>query len=392
VSAGARVKPDAVIGTILKHDAKVTSYKIALLRALNDVVLTFPDLHAPRRDVAVPLTMLARFWVAYYWPFVDPRHPIMQGPRALRATGLTNDMAFRPHLTALRAAWEQWIRGAARPSDGYFLAAELRAERKRALYPRPLVAAHDRAVQQIARTIEMPIRYAGGGNAEWTVFARPKRRSALPSTVAPVPGTNAQDVCVVIVADLWHAFRDLSLWIEALAIHEWCLFTATVTQPDGAADRGTIYRLLTDHPENRRPLTWERNQIDLLLLEGNAFICPWTEKRISIPGEYALDHLVPVSVYPTNELWNLAPSDPDYNAHIKRDRIPASPKLQRAEVHLATTCALYGHSAPLRRAMVEDVGLRFATDVLSEDFATAVAGLVVAFMEQVADLRSLRRY
>jgi hypothetical protein len=29
-----------VISTILKHDSKVTSYKIALLRAINDVVLT----------------------------------------------------------------------------------------------------------------------------------------------------------------------------------------------------------------------------------------------------------------------------------------------------------------------------------------------------------------
>ncbi len=38
------IPPSSVISTILKHDAKVTSYKIALLRAINDVVLSFPDL------------------------------------------------------------------------------------------------------------------------------------------------------------------------------------------------------------------------------------------------------------------------------------------------------------------------------------------------------------
>ncbi len=62
--------PGNVISTILKHDAKVTSYKIALLRAINDVALNFHDLRNVERDVAVPLRILAQFWVAYYWSFV----------------------------------------------------------------------------------------------------------------------------------------------------------------------------------------------------------------------------------------------------------------------------------------------------------------------------------
>jgi hypothetical protein len=36
-----------VIGTILKHDRKVTSYKLALVRGLNDVVQSFPDVDDP---------------------------------------------------------------------------------------------------------------------------------------------------------------------------------------------------------------------------------------------------------------------------------------------------------------------------------------------------------
>lgn len=44
-----------IISTILKHDTKVTSYKIALLRAINDIVLSFPDLRNQIVDVAVPL-------------------------------------------------------------------------------------------------------------------------------------------------------------------------------------------------------------------------------------------------------------------------------------------------------------------------------------------------
>ncbi len=34
----------SIISAILRHDSKVTSYKIALLRAINDVVLAYLDM------------------------------------------------------------------------------------------------------------------------------------------------------------------------------------------------------------------------------------------------------------------------------------------------------------------------------------------------------------
>ena len=58
------IAPEKVISTILKHDSKVTSYKIALLRAINDVLLTCPDLRtykSSKSSVAVPLKLLAKF-------------------------------------------------------------------------------------------------------------------------------------------------------------------------------------------------------------------------------------------------------------------------------------------------------------------------------------------
>ncbi|MBN1451315.1 MAG: hypothetical protein JW963_09905, partial [Anaerolineales bacterium] len=98
------VAPGAVISTILKYDTKVTSYKIALLRAINDVVLAFPDIRNLGCDVAIPLRVLAEFWLAYYWPFVDPDQPVMQGPCSRRGGVLRNDMVFRTALTGFRRA------------------------------------------------------------------------------------------------------------------------------------------------------------------------------------------------------------------------------------------------------------------------------------------------
>ena len=78
-------------------------------------------------------------------------------------------------------------------------------------------------------------------------------------------------------AYLWRACHRLSLYVEALCVHEGSLFTEQL----GAAPRGKVYVLLTVRPDNRRPLSWERNHIDVLLLEQYRFACPWTGKASS---------------------------------------------------------------------------------------------------------------
>ncbi len=62
---------------------------------------------------------------------------------------------------------------------------------------------------------------------------------------------------------------------------------------------------------------------------------------------YAIDHIIPVSVYPTNELWNLVPSDEYFNAHTKRARMPTESRMASATFHLAQTYGLYmGFATP----------------------------------------------
>jgi hypothetical protein len=376
------------LSTILKHDKKDSSYKIALLRAINDVVLSFPDLRSHNKDVAIPLRVLSEFWIAYYWPFVDKGNPIMQRPSYAR-----NDMAFRPELTKLRLEWEKFIDGSSRPSDGFYLINELRVERKRDSYPSTLLGAYEQTIKKMmGDPLHQPIWHAGPG--EWEVFNKPVKYDQLGDTVVSIPGTKGQDKCLVVRADLWQTFRNLSLWIEALCLHEWCLFTETVKQLDDVEiDRGDVYRLLTARPDNRRPLTWERNRIDLLIMEGKEFICPWTEKRINRQVKYDLDHLLPISVFPTNELWNLVPTDPRFNQNIKRSRLPSLDRLAKAEPHLVLTYAHYGESEELARALWEDVSVRFSTVERNNiRFPQAVAKAVVDLLEQFASSRNLARF
>ncbi|MCB2380406.1 hypothetical protein LGH70_22630 [Hymenobacter sp. BT635] len=112
------VSGDQLIATILKHDAKITSYKIALLRALNDVVLLYPGVAQRGQSVAIPLARLAELWLAYYWPFADAERPIYQGARAQRGGVVRNDVSFRPALTQLRSEWQRTVQLPAQAADG----------------------------------------------------------------------------------------------------------------------------------------------------------------------------------------------------------------------------------------------------------------------------------
>jgi hypothetical protein len=378
------------IATILRHDAKVTSYKLALIRAVNDVVLSFPDAGSHDRPIAIPLRVLAEYWLAYYWPFVDPRAPISQGPRSLRNGTLANDMAFRPALAALRQAWQEVVGETVRPSDGFFLINEFRVTRRREGYPLTLRRAFGLAVSNVARSIEQPIHYAGPG--EWGVFSRPVAFAALADRAVAIPSTTAADRCVVVSRDLWDGFLDLSLWVEALSIHEWSLFTESVTQPGGVVvRRGDVYTLLTDRPDNRRPLDWERNQIDLLLMEGRVFECPWTGRPLRRPIDYDLDHLLPVSVYPINELWNLAPADRQFNQHVKRDRLPSHDLLLTAAPRLELAYQHYSTSGLLGTALRQDVAARF-TRAGASPGPRDIATVVVDFLDRAAEARNLARF
>jgi hypothetical protein len=375
------------LATILKHDTKTTSYKIALLRAINDVVLLYPDING--QDVAVPLTRLAELWVAYYWPFADAQTPIYQGGRAVRGEEgeVRNDVGFRPALTQLRLVWEEIVQLSPQPADGFFLLTEMRTPRRRATYPVALQQAYQQTVTAMSKALQMPIKYAGPG--EWVVFAKPKSFNQLPGTL-PLPGTQATDSCVVIPASLWEAFQRLSLYVEALCLHEWALFTEQVKQ-DRDVGRGLVYSLLTARPDNRRPLSWERNQVDILLHEQVSFTCPWTLKRLTKPQDYDLDHLLPLAVYPVNELWNLLPVDRTFNQQVKRDKVPDAGRLAAAEPWLAAAYATYLQAPALQRAVHEDAALRFA-GLGGVDFAAALAERAVRFIDAVAVSRYVRRF
>jgi hypothetical protein len=385
---------NVVLRTILSYDRKVTSYKLALIRAINDVATAYPDIAAPVQDVAIPLWMLAEWWIAYYWPFVDESAPIFQRSRRQTSTNKHQDVTFRPALTALRQAWQDTTSTPSNPADGFVVRSELRLPRVQHEYDSMLRGAYQTACEAIMKALDNPIKYAGPDEKQWSVFPRPARLAQLPPTVVAIPGTQPTDRCLVVPATLWTTFCTMSRWIEALCIHEWCLFTERLVQEGQGITRGVVYQLLTAHPESRRHLTWERNQITLLMADGVTFHCPWTRRLITSNDDYDLDHLIPIALYPTNELWNLVPSDRAFNQHTKRDRLPSADTLARALPHLEHTYRQYGTLPTLTTVLQEDVALRFGRKIgsMTASFPEAVAQRVVHFVEHLAHARTSERF
>lgn len=381
-----------IISTILRHDRKQNSYKLALIRSIGNIATAYPEFGDSGRAVAIPLRMLAEEWIAYYWPFVAPGDPVWQGIRQEKKWGLSQDLAFRNDLTHLRETWEKEVPNQGSSADGYVLVHDMRVPRRRKTYSRLLQQAFDKTWRRIKRSVGYPIRYAGTGN--WQVFDKPTRFREMDSNVNPLPNTRGNESCLKIDAKLWEAFQELSLWIEALCVHEWALFTEDVKQyGNDTIDRGTAYRMLTDRPDNRRPLTWERNHIDLLLMEGSSFTCPWSGKKIYNNVEYHIDHILPLNVYPINELWNLVPTDASTNMHKKRDLIPSTSRLHAARPRLTQTYQQYMRSDTLSRALRADAGLRFdGLPKTNTHFPNAVTDHTVALLERVASARNLTRF
>ena len=384
-----------VIATILRHDSKTTSYKLALIRSINAVAISYPEIGRTGGRVAIPLRILAQKWLAYYWPFVDTTSPILQGRPATTSSGNKQDIVFREALTELRRVWQLYLGGNTKPSDGFIISSELSRASRASKYAPQIIQQFDRTIALITKAIEQPIRYAGTGVD--SVFEQPKSldlSDLQKERIELIPSGLPRERSLVINASLWNSFRNLSLWIEALCIHEWCLFTEARSKSSEfvrGVSRGYIYELLTDQPSNRRPLTWERNAIDILMYEGAVFTCPWTEKPLSI-GNYDLDHIVPLSVYPTNELWNLVPSDRAHNQHKKRDLLPSTDRLDRSKNYISLVYKNYMKSEPLLTTLNSDVYSRFGNINLFDPSEISITRVVLRFVDLIATARNLARY
>jgi len=298
-------------------------------------------------------------------------------------------MAFRKLLTELKELWKASLFGSDRPSDGVVLVSEIKVSIHANSYSPEMLRKYQQALRSVMKCVEQPITYAGGANEQYAVFSRQRYLRDLSGEVVALPGTSSDELCVVVLDNMWEGLKFYSVFIDALCIHEWSLFAENATQEIEGVSRGSVYQALTDRPDSRRPLTWERNQIDLLLMESERLYCLWTKKPLYLGG-YDVDHIIPIATYPINELWNLVPSEPTFNQHVKRALMPADEWRDVLPQRLIEIYGFYERSPNLTDALRQSSRLRFTSEQVSS--LPRLADAVTTMVFSVADSKNTPRF
>ena len=299
---------------VILNDAKSSTYKLGLLRALCRIADGAAGLARDASDthVAVPLGLVALTWLRLYLPLARANLP--QAPQN-RDGGEKLGFAG-PGFRAL-------LGGDVSPLDfrvgEVFIGAWARALRA--------------ALGEAARTISaMPARY----------MTYPNGGPVLPSELRapPRPGGNA-DVLDVDAAtlwgwgemrvprNLWQALGRFACWVEPALITEWLrLMRGYAGTQDRILDPGTLSAAMT-WAEPSRDVALPRAIALRLFERGGVLHCVWSGKRLE-PTTLDIDHCLPWSAWPCGDLWNLLPAHRTINQHAKRDRLPAEMLLQEA--------------------------------------------------------------
>jgi hypothetical protein len=285
-STGGSRPLDLVEGILSSREKKVATYKLALFRALCEIALTQPRLaswHAQGR-VAVPLEAIAARWIRYYWPLFDSPVFLPQMNGELGAG--KHRLGFASELQALIDAYPR------RVGLGAFAV----QERNGTLDARS-AALRRRLMTKLRHVIrEGPATYAGGSLERGRVFEHDEQS-------------------VFLEGDLWRELVLTGHWIQEAIVLRWAELTERLSGGEVAA--GTVVsQLLRNDRELVDRETADAREIYAALPDLR---CVWTDRPVK--GGFAVDHVLPFSLWRSNDLWNLLPAAPSVNGS-KSDRLP----------------------------------------------------------------------
>lgn len=269
------------IQDIITRDKKTATYKFALLRALSEISRYESHVVTWYREgdlVLVPLKRIATRWVYYYWPLVQ---------KDIRQTTNKN-LAFATNLKSLDYKLSEFA----------LLKRDLEQGQNKEL---------NKLITKVADTIHKgPITYSGGGSSPVFKFMEPLDAEVYGQLKDKELGM------VGVPISIWRDLTLFSHWIEDSLAIQWAERTEKLNKDEKFA----IYLdLITKSvQEDIRSTNDIRN-----LFKGKKVKCVWSGKMIET---FAVDHMIPWSVWRNNDLWNLLPSQTTLNTK-KSDLLPS---------------------------------------------------------------------
>jgi SAM-dependent methyltransferase len=303
--------PDDGLGALplLRHlvlvDEKSSTYKIALLRILARIADTANGSARHEADyVALPLGMVALFWLRMYKPLIENALPQMPANRTGARPGFVTD-----NFTALRAINPFELR----------VGAVFDGDTARRLH---------RSLGEIAQIIRtMPGKYLRWPASDQPIFEiRAQRRIAtpLPLTIdAPFLWSFGE---LRVPLQIWQALGRYNVWIEPVLIAEWLRLMegyAGASAPD-VRQRAQALLVWADPERDTRVA---REAVARMRAAGKPVYCVWSGQRLQ--GDYDIDHCFPFAAWPCGDAWNLMPASKPIN-NQKSNRLVTQGALERA--------------------------------------------------------------
>lgn len=312
--AGGSVRAVDQIEGILNRDKKVATYKLALFRALAELATQEPRCATWRQDgqVGVPVRRIAEKWLGYYWPIFASNRFVPQSQS--EGAGSTKPVMFRKAVATLMAPY------LSSGEHGGLSAWQLDLGGGR-LDPQARAHLED-ALRAIAHAIRQgPVQFAGGALETGTVFS-----------------FDAVQSQVLMSADLWRELSLLGHWIHDAVILRWAELTERFGQRQGIRS-SDVLPLLLARPEPERATHVARE----VFRHHHVDRCTWSDRRLT--DDFAVDHVIPFSLWGSNDLWNLLPVHPKVNGD-KSDKLPTAELMHRRHSTILRTWQLLRDAAP----------------------------------------------
>lgn len=284
---------------VILNDAKTSTYKLGLLRAVARAADSAGGLARMDDDrVSVPLGLIGLFWIRLYKPLIAADLPQAPTHRGRRGLGF------------LKASWDEID-----PLDAPDLRVGGRFDTTTgAALHGALRDAIDTIVKNPAHFMTLP------GSAD-PVFPVTKARTRTPKGPLILdPDYLWSFGALHMPLHLWQSLARFDAWIEPALVAEWSRLIGTYAEGHGRAiDTGAISRAMTWH-DPARDVRIARAIASEMQTERTLY-CVWTGKRLS--SSFDIDHCIPFAAWPCDDLWNLMPASGPVNRR-KRDKLPSA--------------------------------------------------------------------
>lgn len=288
------------IQDIIQRDSKTSTYKFALIRSLCEISRYEPHVVCWSREndlALIPVKRIAIRWLSYYFPLVKNNVRQTTNPK----------LKFEDELKNLNY----------KNADLYLFLKDLETEKSL----QKLIKLVSEAI------IKGPIKYSGGEKTPHFGFMSKLDASLYPELLESEHGMMAVPLAI------WRNINLFSHWVEDSLILQWAYMSADLNHSKN------LSKYFELHSQNY--LKPERDTYNIRkLYKDKKPQCIWTGKTLN---EFAVDHMIPWSVWHNNDLWNLLPSDPKFNLK-KSDMLPSPELIEKSFDRIRSHWEIYAHN------------------------------------------------